>query len=100
MTPDLLTPDFSGAVDQYGDTLLFVGFDLGDGQFQITGCQPQLNTFTVTAQGDSASLSGAFNIKVTTGAGALTVPVPFKIACAKISGAWKISDLEVVQSQG
>jgi hypothetical protein len=26
--------------------------------------------------------------------------VPYKVAFAKISGAWKISDLEVVQSQG
>jgi hypothetical protein len=36
MDTDVLSPDFSGAVAQYGDTLLFVGFDLGDGQFQIT----------------------------------------------------------------
>lgn len=96
----MFTPAYQkqiGSVDGYVKGLKQV---FGDGQFQITGCQPQLNTFTVTAQGDSASLSGAFNIKVTTGAGALTVPVPFKIAFAKISGAWKISDLEVVQSQG
>jgi hypothetical protein len=36
MDTDILTADFSGAVAQYGDTLLFVGFDLGDRQFQIT----------------------------------------------------------------
>lgn len=72
----------------------------GGGQFQITGCQPNLATFTVTAQDDSASVFGALNIKVTTDAGALTVPVPFKMAFAKVSGAWKISDLQVVQSQG
>jgi hypothetical protein len=33
---DILTADFAGAVAQYGDTMLFVGFDLGDGQLQIT----------------------------------------------------------------
>ena len=96
----LFTPAYQkqiGSVDGYVKGLQQV---FGDGQFQITGCQPQLDTFTVTAQGDSASLSGAFNIKVTTDAGTLTVPVPFKIAFAKISGVWKISDLEVVQSQG
>ena len=46
------------------------------------------------------NFNGAFDIKVTTDAGALTVQVPFKIAFAKIAGTWKISDLEVVQSQG
>src|SRR5689334_9774471 len=33
---DMLTADFAGAVAQYGDTMLFVGFDLGDGRLQIT----------------------------------------------------------------
>jgi len=32
----LLTAEFAGVVAQYGDTMLFIGFDLGDGQFQIT----------------------------------------------------------------
>lgn len=86
-----------GSVDKYVSGLKQV---FGDGQFQITGCQPQLNTFSVTPQDDGASVSGAFNIKVTTDAGALTVPVPYKMSFAKISGSWKISDLEVVQSQG
>src|SRR5579859_2323395 len=31
-----LTAELAGAVAQYGDTLLFLGFDLGDGQIQIT----------------------------------------------------------------
>ena len=86
-----------GTVDKYVNGLKQV---FGGGQFQITGCQPQINTYAVTPQGDDASVSGAFDIKVTTDAGALTVQVPFKIAFAKIAGAWKISDLEVVQSQG
>lgn len=96
----MFTPAYQqqiGTVDKYVNGLKQV---FGGGQFQITGCQPQINTYTVTAQGDDASVSGAFDIKVTTDAGALTVPVPFKIAFAKISGTWKISDLEVVQSQG
>ncbi len=33
---ECLTADFSGAAAQYGDSLLFIGFDLGDGRFQIT----------------------------------------------------------------
>ncbi|MDQ2806182.1 MAG: hypothetical protein M3Z04_04570 [Chloroflexota bacterium] len=33
---ECLSADFAGAAAQYGDTLLFIGFDLGDGQFQIT----------------------------------------------------------------
>lgn len=96
----MFTPAYQkqiGTVDKYASGLKQV---FGGGQFQITGCQPQLNTYTVTAQGDDASVSGAFDIKVTTNAGALSVQVPFKIAFAKISGDWKISDLEVVQSQG
>jgi hypothetical protein len=96
----MFTPAYQqqiGSVDKYVNGLKQV---FGGGQFQISGCQPQVNTYTVTAQGADASLSGAFNIKVTTDAGAITVQVPFKIAFAKISGAWKISDLEVVQSQG
>lgn len=96
----MFTPAYQqqiGSMDSYVNGLKQV---FGGGQFQIIGCQPQINTFTVTAQADSASLSGAFNIKVTTDAGSLTVPVPFKIAFAKISGTWKISDLEVMQSQG
>ena len=96
----MFTPAYQqqiGSVDQYVNGLKQV---FGDGQYQITGCQPQLTTFTVTAQDDAASVSGAFNIKVTTDAGTLTVPVPYKMAFAKISGNWKISDLEVVQSQG
>ncbi len=36
MDTEILTADFSGAVAQYGDTMLFLGFDLGDGQLQIT----------------------------------------------------------------
>lgn len=36
MNTEILDADFAGAVAQYGDTMLFVGFDLGDGQFQIT----------------------------------------------------------------
>lgn len=96
----MFTPAYQqqiGTVDKYVNGLKQV---FGGGQFQITGCQPQINTYTVTAQGDDASVSGAFDIKVTTDAGALTVQVPFKVAFAKISGSWKISDLEVVQSQG
>jgi len=96
----MFTPAYQqqiGSVDKYVNGLKQV---FGGGQFQISGCQPQVNTYTVTAQGADASLSGAFDIKVTTDAGAMTVQVPFKIAFAKISGAWKISDLEVVQSQG
>jgi len=31
-----LTVDLAGAAAQYGDTLLFIGFDLGDGMLQIT----------------------------------------------------------------
>lgn len=96
----MFTPAYQqqiGTVDKYVNGLKQV---FGGSQFQITGCQPQINTYTVTAQGDDASVSGAFDIKVTTDAGALTVQVPFKIAFAKISGTWKISDLEVVQSQG
>lgn len=86
-----------GSVDKYVTGLKQV---FGDGQFQITGCAPNISTYTVTPQGDSAAVSGAINIKVTTDAGTMTVPVPFKLSFAKISGAWKISDLEVVQSQG
>ena len=96
----MFTPAYQqqiGSAENYANGLKAV---FGDGQFQITGCQPQVDTYTVTAQDDAASVSGAFDIKVTTDAGALTVQVPFKIAFAKISGAWKISDLEVVQSQG
>lgn len=96
----MFTPAYQqqiGSVDKYVNGLKQV---FGDGQFQITGCQPQLNTFSVTPQDDGASVSGAFNIKVTTDAGTLTVPVPYKMSFAKISGSWKISDLEVVQSQG
>jgi hypothetical protein len=96
----MFTPAYQqqiGTVDKYVNGLKQV---FGGGQFQITGCQPQINTYAVTPQGDDASVSGAFDIKVTTDAGALTVQVPFKIAFAKIAGAWKISDLEVVQSQG
>ena len=96
----MFTPAYQqqiGSAENYANGLKAV---FGDGQFQITGCQPQIDTYTVTAQDDAASVSGAFDIKVTTDAGALTVQVPFKIAFAKISGAWKISDLEVVQSQG
>jgi ketosteroid isomerase-like protein len=96
----MFTPAYQqqiGTVDKYINGLKQV---FGGGQFQITGCQPQINTYTVTAQGDGASVSGAFDIKVTTDVGALTVQVPYKVAFAKISGAWKISDLEVVQSQG
>ncbi len=36
MEQDVLTAELAGAVAQYGDTLLFLGFDLGDGQLQIT----------------------------------------------------------------
>jgi ketosteroid isomerase-like protein len=86
-----------GTVDAYTNGLKQV---FGGGQFQITGCDPQLSSYTVTAQGDSAALSGSFKIKVTTDAGAQTVAVPFRTAFAKIAGAWKISDLEVIQSQG
>ena len=96
----LFTPAYQqqiGSVAKYVSGLKQV---FGDGQFQITGCQPQVSTFSVTAQDDSAAVSGAFNIKVATDAGTLTVPVPYKMSFAKISGAWKISDLEVVQSQG
>lgn len=96
----MFTPAYQqqiGSVDKYVNGLKQV---FGGGQFQIAGCQSQVNTYTVTAQGADASFSGAFDIKVTTDAGAMTVQVPFKIAFAKISGAWKISDLEVVQSQG
>ena len=96
----MFTPAYQqqiGSVDKYVNGLKAV---FGDGQFQITGCQPQLNTFSVTPQDDGASVSGAFNIKVTTDAGTLTVPVPYKMSFAKVSGHWKISDLEVVQSQG
>ena len=96
----MFTPAYQqqiGSVDKYVSGLKQV---FGDGQFQITECQPQVSTFSVTAQDDSAAVSGAFNIKVTTDAGTLTVPVPYKMSFAKISGAWKISDLEVVQSQG
>lgn len=97
---NMFTPAYQkqiGSVDSYVSGLKQV---FGDGQFQITGCQPEIKTFTVTAQDDNASLSGSFTFKATTAAGALTVPVPFKLAFAKISGAWKISDLVVVQSQG
>lgn len=97
---NLFTPAYQqqvGTVKVYTDGLTKA---FGGGQFQVTGCQSQVNTYTVTAQGDSASLSGAFQIKVTTDAGTLTVPVPFRIAFAKIAGAWKIGDLEVLQSQG
>lgn len=96
----MFTPAYQqqiGSVDKYVNGLKQV---FGNGQFQITGCQPQLNTFGVTPQDDGASVSGAFNIKVATDAGTLTVPVPYKMSFAKISGSWKISDLEVVQSQG
>ncbi len=96
----MFTPAYQrqiGTVDAYTNGLNRV---FGGGQFQIAGCEPQLTSYTVTAQGDSAALSGAFTIKVTTDAGAQTVAVPFRIAFAKIAGAWKISDLEVVQSQG
>lgn len=96
----MFTPAYQqqiGSAESYANGLKTV---FGGGQFQITGCQPQVDTYAVTAQGDAASLSGSFDIKVTTDAGALTVQVPFKIAFAKISGAWKISDLEVVQGQG
>lgn len=96
----MFTPAYQrqiGSVDKYVNGLKQV---FGDGQFQITGCDPNIATYSVTPQGDSAAVSGALNIKVTTDAGAMTVPVPFKLAFAKISGAWKISDLEVMQSQG
>ncbi|HEU5348779.1 MAG TPA: nuclear transport factor 2 family protein [Ktedonobacterales bacterium] len=96
----MFTPAYQqqiGSAESYANGLKKV---FGGGQFQITGCQPQLTTFSIIPQGDSASVSGAFNIKVTTEAGALTVPVPFKMTFARISGAWKISDLQVVQSQG
>jgi hypothetical protein len=33
---ETLTLDLAGAAAQYGDTLLFIGFNLGDGQIQIT----------------------------------------------------------------
>ncbi len=33
---ETLTADFSGATAQYGDTILFIGFDFGDASFQIT----------------------------------------------------------------
>ncbi len=36
MDTKILTADFAGAVAQYGDTMLFIGFDFGDGQLQIT----------------------------------------------------------------
>ena len=36
MEDDVLTADLEGAVAQYGDNLLFIGFNLGDGQLQIT----------------------------------------------------------------
>ena len=36
MNDELLTRDLEGAVAQYGETLLFLGFDLGDGRLQIT----------------------------------------------------------------
>jgi hypothetical protein len=36
MEDDVLTADLEGAVAQYGDSLLFIGFDLGDKQLQIT----------------------------------------------------------------
>jgi ketosteroid isomerase-like protein len=97
---NMFTPAYQrqiGTVDAYTNGLNRV---FGGGQFQITGCEPQLSSYTVAAQGDSAALSGAFTIKVTTDAGAQTVAVPMRIAFAKIAGAWKISDLEVVQSQG
>jgi hypothetical protein len=96
----MFTPAYQrqiGTVDAYTNGLNRV---FGGGQFQITGCEPQLSSYTVTAQSDSAALAGAFTIKVTTYAGAQTVAVPFRIAFAKVAGAWKISDLEVVQSQG
>lgn len=96
----MFTPAYQqqiGSADKYVNGLKQV---FGGGQFQITGCDSQIDTYTVTPQGDSAAISGALNIKVTTNAGALTVPVPFKLSFAKISGTWKISDLEVVQSQG
>ena len=96
----MFTPAYQqqiGSANNYTNGLKQV---FGGGQFQITGCQPQMDTYAVTAQGDGAALSGAFEIKVTTDAGATTVPVPFKIAFAKIAGTWKISDLEVIQSQG
>src|SRR5215470_13263543 len=35
MDDDILTRDVEGAVAQYDDTLLFLGFDLGDGAAQI-----------------------------------------------------------------
>lgn len=33
---DVLTDELEGAVAQYDDTLLFIGFNLGDGQIQFT----------------------------------------------------------------
>jgi hypothetical protein len=36
MDDDVLTADMEGAVAQYGETLLFLGFNLGDSQLQIT----------------------------------------------------------------
>ena len=36
MEDDVLTADLEGAVAQYGDSLLFIGFNLGDAQLQIT----------------------------------------------------------------
>jgi ketosteroid isomerase-like protein len=96
----MFTPAYQqqiGSADSYANGLKKV---FGGGQFQITGCEPKIDTYTVTAQGDTASVSGALNIKVTTEAGTETVPVPFKLSFAKIAGTWKISDLEVVQSQG
>src|SRR4051794_24897364 len=36
MQQDVLSADYAGAVAQYGDAMLFIGFDLGDGNLQIT----------------------------------------------------------------
>jgi hypothetical protein len=61
---------------------------LGASGAKVTGCTPNLQTYSVTPP--TAQVDAAMQLQVTTSSGPTTVPVPFRFSLVSEASGWKI----------